>query len=291
MNWTEHPAYLTPTLWVTTSQLYCTNSGVWVSAGCAGLVDPAILPDGIAVIARFLERERLTPRWIVLTHSHWDHILGPEHFVGVPVIAQAAYLHEVERDGEQIRCNIADCEAQYGVERTAPFVIPLPDETLVDETTLSLGDLQLRLIHAPGHAADQIVVYEPQSATLWAADMLSDIEIPLVSHNLAAYERTLARLAALDVRILVPGHGHPTGEPAEIRSRLSTDIAYLAELRSRVAQAVQAGRSIDETVARCASMDFRCREDNAASHRLNVESAYAELGGAANASEVGWKSW
>lgn len=282
------PTRMTSRLWTVQSRLFHTNSGVWLDDGQACLIDPGIFPDEIEHIARFVREQGAEPVAIILTHSHWDHILGPERFPGVPTIAQAEYLTVVDQYGSQIRREIARWEDQFGLRRTQHFAIPRPDRMFAEAMSQAVGSLTLHLRHAPGHAADQLVAYLAETATLWAADTLSDLEIPFISHSLAAYERTLAELATWDVQVLVPGHGHATRDEAEIRARLAEDRAYLAELRERVERAVAGGLTVDETVERCTDMHFRHPEENAGAHRLNVESAYFEMGGAADPRAVGW---
>jgi hydroxyacylglutathione hydrolase len=280
---------LTLDLWVAQSRLYSTNSGIYLSAGQACLIDPGVFPEEIEAIAQFLKQQGAAPQAIILTHSHWDHLLGPERFPNIKTIAQSNYLAETSGgQADDILWQIGEWEAEHSIERQEPFSLPQPDETFAETLDLAVGDLSLRLVHAPGHAADQSVVYEPESAALWAADMLSDLEIPLVSDSLAAYEKTLAMLATWEIRTLVPGHGHPTAEPKEIRSRIAEDVAYLAELREKVAQAINRGLTVGETVRLCADMVYRHPEENIGPHRLNVESVYLELGGEADPTRVGW---
>ena len=279
---------LTPSLWVTQSALYATNSGIFLSEGQACLIDPGITPEAIAGIARFVAEQGATPQAIVLTHGHWDHLLGAEHFPGIAIIAHTAYYDVLQARGDALQRQVATWEADAGIHRQQPFAPPRPTLTFDSDMTFTVGALKLCFSHAPGHAPDQLVITHAASGVLWAGDMLSDLEIPLVSHNLAAYERTLARLAELDIRVLIPGHGQPTGDPAEIRARLAADRAYLAELHARVAQAVAQGKSVAETVALCDDMTFRHPAENRGPHRLNVESAYLELGGEADPTEAGW---
>lgn len=278
---------LTPHLWVTQSALFATNSGVFLSGDEACLIDPGIAPETIEGIARFVADQDATPRAIVLTHAHWDHVMGPEHFPGVPVIAHADYLRVLREHGADLYRQIGVWEAQARIRRPRPFVLPRPTYTFDTALTLTLGEIRLRMFHAPGHALDQCAVYHAESATLWAADMLSDIEIPLVL-SLNAYEQTLAHLATLDIRVLVPGHGAPTTDAGEIQRRLTADRAYLAELRARVTAAVAAGQTLAETVAACADMPLPCLCDDSTPHTWNVESAYAELGGPVEGA-VGWE--
>jgi len=282
---------LTPDLWVMQSELYFTNSGIFISQGQAGLIDPCMFPQEIEAIASFVAEHSAVPQALVMTHSHWDHILGPERFPGVKTIAHANYQDEIGgKRGELIRKQIADWVVQHQIEREQAFTIPLPDQIFDKTMHLTVGDLALRLTHAPGHASDQIVIYHADSATLWAADMLSDLEIPFVSHNLAAYEQTLAMLAAWDIRVLVPGHGHPSTDVKEIRQRISSDGDYLAELRDKVSHAIGQGKTIQETLA-CAGLRHRLLEENTGPHQLNVESVYIEFGGEADPAQVGWSKF
>jgi len=229
------------------------------------------------------------PCWLVLTHSHWDHVLGPERFPGVRNIAQARYLEVVARDAAKIAAEVARWEAEAGQTRSSPFHVPLPNETFETQTTLAINGLVLHLIHVPGHAADQLAVFEPEQGCLWSSDILSDVEIPFVSDSLLAYERTLAGLAGFKLRALVPGHGHPTTNPAEIAARLSEDQAYLAELHARLSRAVEQSVTLAEAVRACSDMRYRNPAENSGPHHLNVESVYLELGGEAGPGPVGWQ--
>ncbi len=282
----------TADLWVAQSPLFATNSGVWINGFQAVLIDPAIYPAEIQAMREFLAAREIEAAYLILTHSHWDHVFGPEHFPTVPIVAQADFPRRAREPGAHLLEKIARFEEEADIHRDTSFVIPAPAETFGEEGEVRVGDLTLRLTHAPGHAADQLTVYDAKSATLWAADMLSDLEIPFVSDSLTAYERTLAGLAARDIRALVPGHGAPTTNAQEIQARLADDRAYLAELRERVGQVVAAGQTMREAVAVCADMRFRHPDDNAGPHRLNVESVYAELGGDTEGNAVGWAaSW
>jgi hypothetical protein len=127
---------------------------------------------------------------------------------------------------------------------------------------------------------------------LWASDILSDVEIPFISHGLAPFEQTLAHLSTLELRTLVPGHGHAAAAAGEIQTRLAEDKAYLATLREIIARAVRQNKSAAETVALCAAIPYRFPKDNTGAHQLNVESVYLELGGQADLQKIGWhKEW
>ncbi|NTU81806.1 MAG: MBL fold metallo-hydrolase [Chloroflexales bacterium] len=281
------PLQLSPHLWALPSRSMHYNAGVLASAGQAWLIDPGPHPDEVAAAAG-LAASLGTPVGIALTHSHWDHILGPERLPDLPAFAHERFAATLAQRQSDTLAMIDRWERRFGYARATPFRPPQLHATAHDGQTLALGDLELRLLHIPGHAADQLAIFEPAAGALWAADTLSDLEIPFVSHSLAAYEATLERLAALPIKALVPGHGAPTADPAAITGRLAADRAYLDDLRRRVTLAIGAGASVTEAVAACATMTMRSPAENAGPHRLNVESAYIELGGQADARQVGW---
>jgi hydroxyacylglutathione hydrolase len=264
------------------------NAGAFVSGGEACLVDPGILPAETEALAAAVGGTLI--RYVVLTHADWDHVLGPEHLPPTTIVSHASYADELDPAG--IRAVLAKLEAHAGIERDAPFEPPLPTSTFEDALELSLGDLVLRLEHAPGHTKSMLTVYEPDEACLWAADVLSDVELPSVIHDLESYERTLESIAELDARRLVPGHGNETGERSEIRRRLDEDRRYLHELREAVGDAVSAGRSLEDALAASALIALRRSDEDATTHRLNVEKVYADLGGDADGGEVGFaRAW
>jgi glyoxylase-like metal-dependent hydrolase (beta-lactamase superfamily II) len=89
-----------PGLWMVRSRVSVTNSGVWLEDRVACLIDPGNTTDEVAQIAAFVQKQEVRTTHVVLTHAHWDHALGVQAFPGVPVVAHANYLGEIERDGE-----------------------------------------------------------------------------------------------------------------------------------------------------------------------------------------------
>jgi len=276
-------------LWTTCSEAFVYHAGVILDKGEACLIDPGLLPDEIEAISAFVETRGAALTAIVLTHCHWDHVLGPERLPDARVVAHGQYVREAAgRQGRRTQRQVEAWEADRKIARAEPFRLPQADVTFDDTLDLRVGDHEWTLIHAPGHAPDHFVLFEPKDGVLWAADMLSDLEIPYICHNLAAYRRTLERLADLDIRLLVPAHGNATENRPEIRERINRDAAYLDELSDRVERAVRGGRMPEETVKLCADMAYRHPDDNARAHRRNVESVFLELGGRTDERGIGW---
>ena len=276
-------------LWITSSSFFTYHAGAILDNGVACLVDPGLLPQEIDSLARRVADSGAALTSIILTHGHWDHILGPERVADVPTIAHAAFPKE-ESDPRvhRVAGQVAKWFAEQRIERSRPFAVPRPDETFDPVCERAIGDVRIRLIHAPGHAEDHAIVRFEEDGILWAADMLSDLEIPYICHSLIQYEQTLERLSMLDPSLLVPAHGTITRDVSEIRRRFDADRIYLSALHDRVELAVRDGCTVEETVKRCADMEFVNPRENHRTHQLNIEQAFCELGGRADAASLGW---
>ena len=115
---TEGFEQLTPWLWVRQSAFEATNSGIMFAGDEAVLIDPGIAPDEIASISAFV-RERGAPvRTILLTHSHWDHMLGLAHFPDAKIVAHSAYAATLAREERGLRQSLADWEHELQFEES-----------------------------------------------------------------------------------------------------------------------------------------------------------------------------
>lgn len=282
---------LSPTCWVSQSRVFATNSAFFLSGGEGVLVDPGITPDELDATHDLIVARAVTLRALVLTHAHWDHLLGPVRFPDVPVLTHRAYLDVIAAHAHHLRRQVSRWQEEEGIDPESPFEPPMPDLAFEKQVALSFGDHSLRVLAAPGHAPDHCVIYEPENGVLFAGDMLSDLEVPMVMDTFAAYRETLRRLAALDLRVLVPGHGTFTRDPAEIRARFGQDQAYLEAVSTCAARAVGRGASLTETVALCRPVPFNQPDAYPNAHTWNIEQAYLEAGGQVVAADgpIGWE--
>ena len=283
-----HFEALTAHLWAAKCRGYAMNTGILHDAAHAALIDPALLPEEVEDIAAFCEGQHLKVETVVLTHHHWDHVLGAARFPGAHVVTHQAYVAQTALDLEHTRRSI---QGYYGAEgvAAAPFEPPMPGQTVDRIIGLMVGDMRVQVFHTPGHARDHLSVYDPDAACLWAGDLLSDLEIPFVSDRLDAFERTLGMFAGMTIELLVPGHGSFTRDYAEIRRRIDADRSYVSDLRTRVEAVVLAGGSVRDATAACADMVFRNPGTNAEAHDMNVEQVFLECGGSAPANILlGW---
>ncbi|MCY0877654.1 MAG: MBL fold metallo-hydrolase [Firmicutes bacterium] len=124
---------------------------------------------------------------IVVTHYHLDHRGGAAWASGrwhAPV-----YLHPLDR------ARFAEGE---GLAWEAP------------PASLTVGEVEVTLFHAPGHTPGQVNVWVPDDRVLLAGDNVlgnSTVVIHPPDGDLGQYLVTLERLSALKPDIIGPGHG------------------------------------------------------------------------------------
>jgi glyoxylase-like metal-dependent hydrolase (beta-lactamase superfamily II) len=143
---------------------------------------------------------------IYLTHWHHDHVGG------APALAEAfdAELVMPEAEAEAVREGRADLTLgeQYGAEQQAH-----PVTGIEPETTIAVGDVELAVLHTPGHTAGHTSLWHADSGTLLAGDAVfsqgSFGRVDLPTGDGSQMLSTLKRLADLDVENLYPGHVEP----------------------------------------------------------------------------------
>jgi cyclase len=228
---------------------------------------------------------------LVNTHANGDHCYGNQLVGGarivasertaaemseLPPAAMAALLEQAPAMGET-GAFFLEC---FGAFDFKGIELALPEETFAGELTLAVGDRELRLIEVgPAHTRGDTLVLAPAERVLFSGDILFSEAHPIawagpVSNWISACDRILA----MDVAVIVPGHG-PLANLDSVRE-LRAYFEYLYEqaraCRAEAMSALQAARAI--SLQRWA--------DWGESERLvvNIENIYNELSG--NASPI-----
>jgi glyoxylase-like metal-dependent hydrolase (beta-lactamase superfamily II) len=146
---------------------------------------------------------------IVNTHCHSDHMGGNA------AIATRYRCPIAVPEGEFAAVLRWDTKAlllDYGDQSADRFH---PDSALCADTTYVWGDLEWRSLAAPGHDMGALVFYNPEHRILVSGDALWEHGFGFVmppeidASALPATRATVEMLAALDVRVVIPGHGEP----------------------------------------------------------------------------------
>jgi len=151
--------------------------------------------------------------------------------------------------------------------------LAVPTETFTEHLSVTLGERLVELTKVgPAHTEGDVIAHVPDARVVFAGDVLFVGHHPLVwagtvSDAIAACER----ITALDVDVVVPGHG-PITDKAGVESQIQYLRALLDEARAMIADGVPES----EATLRLMQSGFGSR---GLPERLavNVHAAYCEL--------------
>jgi len=152
-----------------------------------------------------LKEEQAKLKSIFYTHAHFDHISGDYELK--KGTGARTYLHEndkflVQKFKEQLM--------MFGMKAVNSPVI---DEYIEDGQVLTVGDLEFRVIHTPGHSPGSVCFLIGK--TLFAGDTLFANSVGRTDLPGGSFEQlresVVNKLFVLDEEVKVyPGHGYET---------------------------------------------------------------------------------
>jgi len=180
---------------------------------CCAIVDPGGEVDRIV---QALTSERLQPELILITHGHIDHAGGAAALarrLGLPIQGpQREDLFLLERLPQQA--------AMFGLTDGEAFT---PDRWLEQGARVGFGDIELKVLHCPGHTPGHVVYFHPDSRLALVGDVLfkgsiGRTDFPRGDHQ-TLIDSIHQRLWPLGNEVrFIPGHGPSSTFGEERRS-------------------------------------------------------------------------
>lgn len=225
-----------------------TNAGIIVGDEGALIIDSLRVPSFARDLISDVRRLTSKPiRYVVDTHSHWDHAWGNEEFPDATIIGHAncrAEMLDLDLVGWW-RNRAGSIDAPWASEVGAVRVTP-PDLTFDTTLRLHFGDREIALHYfGRAHTGGDIFIHLPGDRLLFTGDVAQDGGIPFMTDGyIAEWVTTDTRALDLPVDRFVSGHGPIGAKPALVEAR-----DFIAALAGGVASARGAG--LDEaTTAR-----------------------------------------
>lgn len=127
------------------------------------IFDPSGEPEKVM---DYIETEQLSPKAILLTHAHFDHIgaldtLRKQYKLDV-------YMHENERhwlENPELNRSVVYFGEPGAIRTQGP-------EKLVSEGTLTIGSFKMKVMHTPGHSPGSITFIFQDDAFIISGDVL-----------------------------------------------------------------------------------------------------------------------
>jgi glyoxylase-like metal-dependent hydrolase (beta-lactamase superfamily II) len=153
---------------------------------------------------------------IVLTHDHFDHILGAAEFDGAQVYCMPAVAETMAHRTDYIRTHALSYGAVESDIDAVIAAIRLPQHRVRDGT-VDLGDRVVELLHPGiGHTDHDLVVRVPglldtDPLVLFCGDLVEESGDPSIDtgSDIGQWAATMDRLLAIGGpdAVYVPGHG------------------------------------------------------------------------------------
>ncbi|HPQ41761.1 MAG TPA: MBL fold metallo-hydrolase [bacterium] len=141
---------------------------------------------------------------VIATHGHFDHVGGVNELTGGGNIP--FYIHEADLP---LLRNVTVQAAQFGLD--CPAIATAP-HFLADNATLPLEDLEIRVIHTPGHSPGCICLYCEAHGYLITGDTLfresvGRTDLPGGDFETLVNSITRRLMTLPDTVTIHPGHG------------------------------------------------------------------------------------
>jgi len=171
-----------------------------VDCGAASVMEQTAISD-------YISEEGLKPVLYVLTHGHFDHVMGGkwlyETYGLQPTIC--------ERDAELYK-NFRKDSADMGYR--VDYDLPIIGRCVNDGDTVTFGNTTFKVIHTPGHSKGSVVYYCKEENIAFTGDTLFRGSIgrtDLPGGSMFQMINSLRLLEQLpDETKIYPGHGYYT---------------------------------------------------------------------------------
>jgi glyoxylase-like metal-dependent hydrolase (beta-lactamase superfamily II) len=144
------------------------------------IIDPSWELEKLLV---FLEKNNITAKYIINTHTHFDHILGNDH---ISEITKAEIIQHEKSTQKKER-------------------------SVVDHENISIGEVNLEVLYTPGHSEDSICLIVNKKSIITGDTLFVGNcgRVDLPGSNPEKMYDSLSKVANLDDSLVVyPGHNY-----------------------------------------------------------------------------------
>ena len=271
------------------------NTGLITDSGEALLVDTLFdFPHTRAMLEALGKVSRAPIGMLVNTHHNGDHCYGNALIEGAEIIA-------TERASEEMRRETPKGLAQFmkaapGLGAVGEYLTHCfgrfdfdgvktrhPDTTFRGRLVRKVGNKDVEIIEVgPAHTGGDALVYVRSDRLLFTGDILFVDGTPIMwAGPVGNWIKACEAIEAMDVDVIVPGHGPVTDKNGVARVR-----SYLTYVRDETRKRFDAGLPAFEAV-RSIALDDYARWGDSERIAVNVATLYREFGSTDTPSDPG----
>jgi glyoxylase-like metal-dependent hydrolase (beta-lactamase superfamily II) len=218
---------------------FMSNAGFVITPAGVVVFDSLGTPSlAQAMLAEIRKLTQAPIKRVILSHYHADHYYGLQVFKDA---GAEIWAHENGRGS--VHTEEARLRFEQRKEILHPWVTDAlqrfveADVWLSGDTDFELGGVRFLIRHVgPAHSAEDLALFVVGDQVLYAGDLVFKGRIPFVGNaDSRLWLAALERLLALEPRVLVPGHGGMSTDPA---GDLTLTRDYLIYLREQMGKAV-----------------------------------------------------
>jgi cyclase len=223
---------------------------------------------------------------LVNTHANGDHCYGNHLCHNAEIIASESAAREINEMPPEILADIIRnapalgdvgeyIKRCFGAFDIAGVTLTPPTKTFCGQMDVAVGDKTVQLIEVgPAHTQGDVLAYCPEDKTIFTGDILFINGTPIMwAGPVANWLAACDRIMAMDVDVIVPGHGPITDKAGVQKVR-----NYLQYVDQEVRKRYDAGLSVEEAAFDIALGDFDSWLD-AERIAVNVDTLYREYSG------------
>ncbi|MBR6939636.1 MAG: MBL fold metallo-hydrolase [Clostridia bacterium] len=175
------------------------------ASGEAAVIDPGCYLDNLK---NAIADSKADVRYLLITHGHFDHILGVPHIKNEMDVISA--IHE----DDEICLRDPDMNLMNTFYKSPDFIPSHADMTFRDGDVIRLGETELTVMHTPGHSRGSVCFIDFASRIIFSGDTLFYSTVgrtDTLGGNPAQMDESLRRLIELEGDFTVyTGHGPQT---------------------------------------------------------------------------------
>jgi len=171
------------------------------------IIDPGFSIEEANTVLERIRRSRAKVKYIVNTHGHFDHISG--NGLLKDTLKAEILIHKDDA------CMLTDPSRNLSYMLGLTVLSPRPDRLLEDGEKIEVGELQLIVMHTPGHTEGSISLFCKEENAVFTGDTLfagsvgrTDLPGASLQKLLKSLNERLLKLP--DETIVYPGHGGKT---------------------------------------------------------------------------------